>query len=96
MKNLLEEPLFAELGEKYGKSAAQIILRWHTQVGNIVIPGSKNPCHIKANLELFDFALTEQELNDVASLNKKVRYYTSTPELLKQYAKIVPPVEEQK
>lgn len=95
-KTLLEEPLFAELGKKYGKSAAQIILRWHTQVGNVVIPGSKNPDHIKANLELFDFELTTDELDAIASLNKNVRYYNSTPEMLKQYAKIVPPVDEQK
>lgn len=95
-KTLLEEPLFVELGKKYGKSATQIILRWNTQVGNIVIPGSKNPDHIKANLELFDFELATDELAAVASLNKNVRYYTNTPELLKQYAKMVPPVDEQK
>lgn len=95
-KTLLEEPLFAELGKKYHKSSTQIILRWHTQVGNVVIPGSKNPDHIKANVELFDFSLTKEELASIAALNKNVRYYTSTPELLEQYAKMVPPVEEQK
>lgn len=95
-KALLEEPIFAELGKKYGKSAAQIILRWHIQAGNIVIPGSKNPAHIKANFDLFDFALTEDEMASVAKLNKNVRYYTSTPEMLKHYAEIVPPVDEQK
>lgn len=94
-KALLEEPLFARLGEKYGKSAPQIILRWHTQVGNIVIPGSKKPDHIRANIDLFDFELTGEELAAVAALNKNVRYYTSTPEMLKAYAQIVPPVEEQ-
>lgn len=94
-KVLLENPLFARLGEKYGKSAPQIILRWHTQVGNIVIPGSKNPDHIRANFDLFDFELTGEELAAVAALNKNVRYYTSTPEMLKAYAQIVPPVEEQ-
>lgn len=94
-KALLEEPLFARLGEKYGKSAPQIILRWHTQVGNIVIPGSKKSDHIRANIDLFDFELTGEELAAVAALNKNVRYYTSTPEMLKAYAQIVPPVEEQ-
>ena len=93
---LLQEPLFAELGKKYGKSAAQIILRWHIQSGNIVIPGSKNPDHIRSNSELFDFALTDGEMAAVAGLNKNVRYYTSTPELLKRYAEMVPPVDEQK
>ena len=95
-KALLEEPLFAELGKKYGKSAAQIILRWHMQDGNIVIPGSKNPDHIKANFDLFDFELTDEEMAQIAALNKNVRYYTSTPELLKKYAEMIPPVDEQK
>lgn len=95
-KALLEETLLTELGSKYGKSAAQMILRWHMQVGNIVIPGSKNPAHIKANFDLFDFALTDEEMARIASLNKDKRYYTSTPELLKKYAEMVPPVEEQK
>ena len=44
---LLQEPVFAKLGKNYGKSPAQIILRWHIQDGNIVIPGSKNPEHIR-------------------------------------------------
>lgn len=95
-KALLEEPLFAELGKKYGKSAAQIILHWHMQDGNIVIPGSKNPEHIKANFDLFDFALTDEEMNKIAAMNQNKRYYTSTPELLKKYAEMVPPVDEQK
>ena len=93
---LLAEPLFAELGKKYGKSAPQIILRWHIQYGDVVIPGSKNPAHIKANFDLFDFALTDEEMAQIAAVNKNVRYYTSTPELLKQYAEMVPPVDEQK
>lgn len=95
-KALLEEPLFAQLGKKYGKSAPQIILRWHIQSGNIVIPGSKNPEHIKSNFDLFDFSLTEDEMAQVVALNKNVRYYTNTPELLKKYAEMVPPVDEQK
>ena len=95
-KALLEEPLFAELGKKYGKSPAQIILRWHIQSGNIVIPGSKNPDHIKSNFDLFDFSLSDKELAKIAARDKNVRYYTSTPELLKKYAEMVPPVDEQK
>ncbi len=93
---LLQEPLFAKLGEKYKKSSAQIILRWHVQEGNIVIPGSKNPAHIRDNFSIFDFTITEEEMAEIAALNQNKRYYTSTPELLKQYAEMVPPVEEQK
>ena len=93
---LLQEPVFAKLAEKYGKSNAQIILRWHIQAGNVVIPGSKNPEHIRANFDLFDFELTAEEMQEVQKLNKDKRYYTSTPELLKSYAEMVPPVDEQK
>lgn len=95
-KALLEEPVFAGLSHKYNKSSAQIILRWHIQAGNIVIPGSKNPAYIKDNFDLFDFALTEDEMSGIAVLDKGVRYYTSTPELLNRYVNMVPPVDEQK
>ena len=95
-KALIEEPVFSKLAQKYGKSNAQIILRWHLQSGNIVIPGSKNPAHIKDNFALFDFALTEEEMFEIAALDKDTRYYTSTPEMLKKYAEMVPPVDSQK
>lgn len=95
-KALLEEPLFTELGKKYGKTNAQIILRWHIQDGNIVIPGSKNPAHIKDNFDLFNFSLTEEEMAKIAALDKNTRYYTSTPEMLEMYAKTVPDVDGQK
>ena len=93
---LLNDETIVELSKKYQKSTAQIILRWHIQAGNIVIPGSKNPAHIKANFDLFEFALTEDEMKKISGLDKNVRYYTSTPELLKKYAEMVPPVDEQK
>lgn len=93
---LLREPVFAKLGEKYEKTPAQIILRWHIQDGNIVIPGSKNPNHIRDNFNLFDFALTEEEMAEIGKLDQDKRYYTSTPELLKRYATMVPPVDDQK
>lgn len=95
-KALIEEPVFSKLAQKYSKSNAQIILRWHIQSGNIVIPGSKNPAHIKDNFALFDFALTEEEMAEIAALDKNTRYYTSTPEMLKKYAEMVPPVDSQK
>ena len=93
---LLQEPVFAKLGEKYKKSPAQIILRWHIQDGNIVIPGSKNPDHIRDNFDLFDFALTEDEIAQIGAMDKNKRYYTSTPELLEKYVTMVPPVDDQK
>lgn len=93
---LQQEAVFTKLGAKYGKSNPQIILRWHIQSGNIVIPGSKNPDHIRANFDLFDFALTDEEMAEIAAVNQNVRYYTSTPELLKSYAEMVPDVDGQK
>ncbi len=95
-KTLREEPLFTELAHKYGKSNSQIILRWHIQSGNIVIPGSKDPQHIKDNLDVFDFALTDNELDRIAAMDQQKRYYHSTPAMLKKYASIVPDVDGQK
>lgn len=95
-KALIQEPVFSGLAEKYGKSNAQIILRWHIQAGNVVIPCSKNPDHIRANFDLFDFSLSDAEMVEIAALNQNKRYYTSTPEMLKAYAEMVPAVDEQK
>ncbi|MCC8102440.1 MAG: aldo/keto reductase [Clostridiales bacterium] len=95
-KALLEESVSTALAEKYKKSNAQIILRWHIQAGNVVIPGSKNPDHIRVNFDLFDFALTDAEMAEIAALNKNVRYYTSTPAMLEGYVRMVPPVDDQK
>ena len=93
---LMKESAFVNAGTKYKKRKAQIILRWLIQEGNIVITGSKNADHIKANLDLFDFQLTEEERKEIAALNKNETYYHQTPELLKKYAEMVPPVDEQK
>ncbi|MCI8889574.1 MAG: aldo/keto reductase [Hungatella sp.] len=85
-KSLIHEPVFTELGKKYGKTAAQVILRWHTQMGFVVIPGSKNVDHIKENLDILDFELTDAEMAEIAGLDKNVRYYHRTDEQLVQFA----------
>ena len=85
-KNLINEPVFAKLAAKYGKSNAQIILRWHVQSGNVVFPGSRNPEHIRDNFDIFDFALTDEEMAEIAKVDKGVRYYNGTPEMLARYA----------
>ena len=89
-KSLIEEPVFTELGRKYGKSNAQIILRWHTQVGDVVIPGSRNPAHIRDNFDIFDFTLTDDEIAQIAKVDKGVRYYNATPEQVAGYAAFAP------
>jgi len=93
-KSLLEEEVFASLGKKYGKTPAQIILRWHTQMGFVVIPGSKNVSHIKDNLDILDFKLTDDEMAEIAKLDKNERYYHGTEEQLVQYANWKPPFEK--
>ena len=95
-KALLNEPLFTSLAAKYGKSNAQIILRWHVQAGNIVIPGSKNPDHIRDNFNIYDFALTDEEMQQLATLNKNKRYYELNAAKLAAFALMTPPVDEQK
>lgn len=84
-KTLIEQPVFGELGKKYGKTNAQIILRWHVQSGNVVIPGSKNPDHIRDNFDIFDFTLTDEDMAEIAKVDKGVRYYTATPEMIAAY-----------
>ena len=63
-----------ELAEKYGKTPAQIILRWHLQSGFIAIPGSSNPDHIAENYDIFDFSLSEEDMQRLAFQNKNRRY----------------------
>ncbi|MBQ9046314.1 MAG: aldo/keto reductase [Solobacterium sp.] len=87
-KNLINEPVFTKLAEKYGKSNAQIILRWHVQSGNVIFPGSKNPAHIRDNFNIFDFTLTDEEMTEIAKVNKNVRYYNATIEDAQKYAQM--------
>ena len=92
-KALQREPIFTALGEKYGKTPAQIILRWHTQMGFVVIPGSKNVAHIRDNLDILDFTLTDTEMEEIAKLDKGVRYYNRTDAQLAGFAAWQPTYE---
>lgn len=93
-KSLVSEPIFTKLAEKYGKTPAQIILKWHNQMGFIVIPGSRNPEHIKENFDIFDFELTPEEMAEIVKLDKNERYYYATDEQLNQYAAFQPEYEK--
>lgn len=94
-KSLVNEPVFSELASKYRKSNAQIILRWHTQVGNVVIPGSKNVDHIRDNIDIFDFALTEDELAAIAKVNRNKAYYHASKAALLGYLAFAPDFDKQ-
>ena len=94
--DIMDEPVVRDLAVKYGKTPAQIIMRWHIQEGNIVIPGSKNPTHIADNIDVFDFELTDSDMTAMATLDRGKPFYERTPEKLAQYATWHPDVENQK
>ena len=92
----MSEKIIESLTQKYNKSNAQIILKWHIQIGYIVIPGARSENHIKENINIFDFALTNEEMTEISKLNKNEPFYVRTDEVLKRFASWVPDVENQK
>ena len=67
---LLGDEVISEIAAAHGKTPAQVILRWNLQKGVVVIPGSSNPDHIRENTELFDFELTEEEMERIDALDR--------------------------
>ena len=63
-----------KIAKKYNKTSAQIILRWQLQAGYIAIPGSKNPNHIKENISIFDFELSDEDMKQIYNINENRRY----------------------
>ncbi|MBK7105460.1 MAG: aldo/keto reductase [Ignavibacteriae bacterium] len=86
-KGLLTDPAIKNIAEAHGKSIAQIILRWHIQEGFSAIPGSKNPVHIKENISIFDFELSNAEMTTMRSLNKDKRFFSVTLEQLDSWVR---------
>jgi diketogulonate reductase-like aldo/keto reductase len=70
---LLGLPLLTDLAKKYGKTTAQIVLRWHIQLGLVAIPKSANPERIRENINIFDFELSQPEMDSISALDKGVR-----------------------
>jgi len=66
---LLDDPAVAEIAEAHGRTPAQVILRWHVEIGNVVIPKSVTPERIQENIEVFDFELTAKQLERFAGLD---------------------------
>ena len=64
----------ARIAKSHGKTPAQVILRWHLQVGFIAIPGSSNPDHIAENYDIFDFELSDSEMEEIRRLDRRERY----------------------
>ena len=70
-QTILENDTIRSIAEAHGKTAAQIVIRWHLQAGYIVIPGSGKPAHIRENCAVFDFELSEYQMRDIAGLDKR-------------------------
>ncbi|MGI6057738.1 MAG: aldo/keto reductase [Bilifractor sp.] len=77
-KGLIQEPLFTQLGQKYNKSNVQIILRWHIQEGTIIFPKTTNPQHMRDNFDIFDFSLTDEEMEQIRALDQGKRFFNMT------------------
>ncbi len=92
-RGLVNEEVFTKLADKYRKSNAQIVLRWHTQMGFITIPGSKNPDHIRDNGDIFDFSFTQEEMAEIAKLDGTKKYYHADEEQVEKYATMHLPFE---
>lgn len=84
---LLHDPVIIKIAERHRKTAAQIVLRWHIQMGFTPLPGSRNEMHIAENAKIFDFVLLEQEMQEIASINQHHPFYKVTPESLARVAK---------
>ncbi|MBO7139992.1 MAG: aldo/keto reductase [Prevotella sp.] len=82
---ILCDKTIGEIARAHGKTAAQVIIRWHIQEGFSVIPGSSNPAHIRENIEVFDFALTDEEMQQMRSLDKEARYFNMSYEDQKKW-----------
>ncbi len=75
---LLRDPGIVKIARAHGKTPAQIILRWHIQEGLSAIPGATNPDYINENIEIFDFELTDAEMQAMRALNKEQRFFNMT------------------
>lgn len=70
---ILDHPVLVEIASAHGKSAAQVVIRWHLQIGNLVIPKSSNPDRLAENLDVFDFSLSESDMQLIASMETGLR-----------------------
>ena len=73
-QTLFNDETISGIAQAHGKTSAQVILRWHLQAGNIAIPGSSNEDHIQENIEIFDFELTDEEMQEMTALDRNERF----------------------
>ncbi len=88
---MFEEPLLVEIGKKYGKTAAQVILRWDMQRNVVAIPKSTHIERMEQNFDIFDFELSEEDMAKIATLDKKQSSFFShyDPKMVEWFAQMV-------
>ena len=92
---LLNNPIVVSIAEKHHKSSAQVVLKWHIQMGFIVIPGSKNVDHIRDNINIYDFELDDADMKEMSKLNKGERRYDPSEDKLDMYQNWAPTYEKE-
>ena len=90
-RGLFENPVLVQIAEKYKKTTAQIILRWHIQRGVVVIPKSTHKARMEENLNVFDFVLEQTDLNRISELDKKQSSFFShsDPSMVEWFVRMV-------
>ena len=88
---LFTDPVLLEIGRRYGKSAAQVVLRWHLQRGVVVIPKSTHVERMRENFDVFDFALSDADMTAIAALDKKKSAFFShqDPNMVEWFVRMV-------
>jgi 2,5-diketo-D-gluconate reductase A len=90
-RSTLADPVLNEIGQGHGKTAAQVMLRWHVQQGRSAIPKSTNPARIAENLDVFDFELTADEMSRIDGLDTGERAWQASAELDQRYVSFTIP-----
>ena len=83
--SLIMNPVFEEIGAKYNKTNVQVILRWHIQSGIISIPGTRDSVHLRENIDVFGFELSDEDMKTISDINRNKRYF-KMPMFVKQIA----------
>lgn len=88
---LFRDPVLTEIGQKHGKTAAQVVLRWHLQRGVVVIPKSVRPERMRENIDVFDFALSAEEMERIGALDQKQSAFFShqDPNVVEWFVELV-------
>lgn len=93
-RSVMDDPMIREIAGRYGKSPAQVMLRWHIQQYRSAIPKSVNPQRIEENFDVFDFVLSDQELEELDALDRGVRNGpdpdSTDPQLLTRFDRVIP------